>query len=92
MRRRDILLGIGITLSGCINIGAENKYEPDLDLFDGYPPLPSQVPSKQPFDPATFAVAEVNSDTYIVAVWDFVADQCGNVAGAVPDNRAWVGQ
>ena len=63
MRRRDILLGIGITLSGCINIGAENKYEPDLDPFDGYPPLPLKVPPKQFFDSTTFDVAKVNSQT-----------------------------
>ena len=67
MQRRDILLGIGIAISGCLGTSENNKYEPDLDPFDGYPPLPTQIPPQQIFDPTTFDVAKVNSQTIPLA-------------------------
>ena len=67
MQRRDILLGIGIAISGCLGTSENNKYEPDLDPFDGYPPLPTQIPPQQIFDPTTLDVAKDNSQTIPLA-------------------------
>lgn len=62
MRRRDLILGIGIVVSGCIG-STQTNLQPDVDPSDGYPPLPINMPQESFFNPATLDTIEVNSQT-----------------------------
>lgn len=71
MRRRDLILGIGIVVSGCIG-STQSNLQPDTDPFDGYPPLPINIPQKSLFNPTTLDTIEVNSQVIPMAPIDTV--------------------
>ena len=88
MRRRELLLGLAFTLSGCLNADSKNRYGPDVDLSDGYPPLPRQMPSKKFFAPSTFDVALVDSQIIPLAPLDIVSNWHARGEARFVDSRS----